>query len=216
MSLTQIIPTSFKNHLRLLRVKKKYPDNNIGSHKVGDIYLGTGAAIGENADIRSGVKIGNYSYVNPETIIASGSIGNYCSIGYRCQIGMFEHPTNHASTSPLIYNKDRSLLNLHTWDEIHSPPIIGNDVWVGSNVIILQGVKIGNGAIIAGGAVVTKDVPPYGIVGGIPAKLIRYRFGDEQIDFLEQLKWWDLPVDELKKHKQLFETKEDWVKQIVN
>lgn len=74
-------------------------------------------------------------------------------------------------------------------------PIIGNDVWIGANAIILQGVTIGDGAIIAAGAVVTKDVPPYAIVGGVPAKVIKYRFSDEVILKLLQIKWWDKPEE---------------------
>ena len=81
---------------------------------------------------------------------------------------------------------------------------IGNDVWIGNNVTILSGVDIGDGAVIAAVAVVTKDVPPFAIVGGVPAKILKYRFSDELIKELEQLKWWDKGIDWVEKHKDIF------------
>lgn len=215
MNLRQWIPAALISHRNLLKKKKRYPYSNINTHKIGNnVRLGKGSAIAENADIRDGVEIGYYSYVSPDVIIASGTIGNYCSIGYRCQIGMFEHPIDQMSTSPNIYHKKRSILGIYTWDEIQNPPIIGNDVWIGSNVLVLQGVTIGNGSIIGGGAVVTKDIPAYSIAVGVPAKVIRKRFTDDQIAYLEKLKWWELSVDELQKYKYLFESKEKWVEHI--
>lgn len=101
------------------------------------------------------------------------------------------------------------------YDDYNSPPIIENDVWVGSQSVILQGVKIGNGAIIAAGAVVTKDVTPYTIVGGVPAKVIRSRFNDEEIEYLRTLNWWDNPCDKEKKLlKDLLTSKEKWFSKI--
>ncbi|MEM5663830.1 CatB-related O-acetyltransferase [Bacillus toyonensis] len=111
--------------------------------------------------------------MNSDTRIISGIIGKFCSISYGCQIGMSEHPTNYISTSPYSYGSSNIFGITPYFEEVHSPPIIGNDVWIGGRVIILQGVTIGDGAIIAAGAVVNKDVPPYTIVGGVPAKPIK-------------------------------------------
>lgn len=212
MIFSKYIPRSIRNNIRLMRLKKRYPKVSIESYLVGEkVKLGKYVGVSRNCDIRENVEIGDYSFVNQGTIIASGLVGKFTSIGYNCQIGMFEHPTNYMSTSPRTYD-GRNIFGVDEyWNDIFSPPIIGNDVWVGSNVVILQGVKIGDGAIIAAGAVVTKDVEPFSIVGGVPAKIIKKRFDDKHIEFLEELKWWNLPIEELSKYKHYFESKEKWI-----
>lgn len=82
--------------------------------------------------------------------------------------------------------------------------VIGNDVWIGAYAKIVEGVRIGDGAVIAAGAVVTKDVPPYAIVGGVPAKIIKYRFEEKQIKQLLELKWWNKDIAWLKTHAEKF------------
>ena len=182
----------------------------INTDMVGsNVTLGKNLALYKGVDIRTGI-IGDFSLVNKDTIIQAAEIGKFTSIGPRCQIGMPEHPVDHMTTSPFIYNPNRSILDLHSWTENHTPPIIGNDVWIGANVVVLQGVKIGDGAIVAAGAVVTKDVEPYSIVGGVPAKMIKKRYDEETIHYLLDLKWWDMPIKELRKYKYLFEAGSEW------
>lgn len=137
------------------------------------------------------------------------SIGRFCSIAHNVCIGMEGHSTSFLSSSTLFkfnansdfafsdflpnidksWKKEMAEKNLASWKK--PLPIIGNDVWIGYNSTILNGVKIGDGAIVAAGSVVTKDVEPYAIVGGVPAKVIRYRFDKKIIDRLIKLEWWN-------------------------
>ena len=146
-------------------------------------------------------KIGRYSYVGYDSEVINCSIGSFCSIANGFIAGGARHPMDWASTSPVFYNVKGGtgyhLGNLH----IDQPQktTIGNDVWIGNRVIIMQGITIGNGSVIGAGAVVTKDVPPYAIVVGCPAKIVRYRFNVDMINKLESSRWWELPDCELKK-----------------
>jgi len=211
MMFKKYIPESLLQYRKLIKLRKKFLGRIINSHMVGfKVELGNDVALSRDTDIRDGVTIDDYSYVSPGTIIMSGKIGKFTSIGYNCQIGMSEHPTNYMSTSPFIYSERNIFGYEKLYNEFQNPPIIGNDVWIGSNAIILQGVKIDDGAIIAAGAVVTKNVEPFTIVGGVPAKLIKKRFDEERIKFLLELKWWDMPIDKLQNYKDIFAKKENW------
>lgn len=149
--------------------------------------------------------IGDYSYICHSTIIAPNvEIGKFCSIADDVIIGVGSHPLNALSTHPFQYarHKVKMIGNILVDKEnlLKVPPtnkktIIGNDVWIGTRAIILKDVSIGDGAVIGANAVVTKDVPPYAIVAGVPARVIKYRFSQEIIDKLEELKWWNYPKD---------------------
>ena len=95
--------------------------------------------------------------------------------------------------------------------DIPAPAVIGNDVWIGSKATVFGGVKVGNGAVIAAGAVVTKDVPPYAIAGGVPAHIIRYRFDEDKINRLEEIAWWNWDDDKIKRNKAFFKANENEV-----
>ena len=95
-------------------------------------------------------------------------------------------------------------LDIDYTKSINNPVTIGNDVWIGANVCILPGISIGDGAVLAAGAVITKDVPPYAIVGGVPAKVIKYRFSEDIIKKLLKIKWWNWEEEKVKKNKDLF------------
>lgn len=142
-------------------------------------------------------------------VFGCASIGRYCSFAGGVRIGNYEHPTGWLSTNAFQYNAERFAFS-DTADAVSvpaedraghafrgTPPTIGNDVWVGSNVTILRDVVIGDGAVIAASAVVTKDVPPYAMVAGVPAKVIRYRFDDETIRELLELAWWRFSPNQL-------------------
>lgn len=204
MKIREIIPEGLVNFIKLLRNKRRYPGREIYSpHIHQSAVLGNKTII--NKDVLLGeVEIGDRTYIQEGTKIISGKIGRFCSIAYNCQIGLPEHPTNFISTSPKTYSAYNIWGFKNLWTN-PNPPIIGSDVWIGSNVVITRGVKIGNGAIIGAGAIVTKDIPPYAIAVGVPAKVIKNRFDDETINALNKFKWWELSEEELMEHKDIFE-----------
>lgn len=149
--------------------------------------------------------ISRYSYVGYDSEVHNCDIGAFCSIANNFVVGGANHPYNWVSTSPCFYkSKGGSGFNIGDFevDKIRQTTI-GNDVWIGSRVLIMQGLSIGNGAVIGAGSVVTKDVPPYAIVCGVPAKIIKYRFDNEVISMLQKLEWWNWPVSKLKQYSHL-------------
>lgn len=140
------------------------------------------------------VNMDRYSFCGYDCEIVNADIGAFCSIANDVKIGGAMHPMEWASTSPVFYKGRDSVSK--KFSEYDRPKdnrtIIGNDVWIGSGAFIKQGATIGDGAVIGMGAVVTKDVPPYAIVGGNPAKLIRMRFDDTIIKRMIQSEWWKL------------------------
>lgn len=149
-----------------------------------------------------------YQYKGSESKII---IGKYCSLAPNIQfIAGGIHPTDWISTFPF-----RAKYNLPGKYEDGMPYSkgiieIGNDVWIGTSAIILSGVKIGHGAVVAAGSIVTKSVPPYAIVGGNPAKIIKYRLSEEKIEELLEMKWWDWSEEEIKKNIDFFSIKNDY------
>lgn len=160
--------------------KIKYSQSIIekGCSFTDDVKIGIRSHILSDSIINHS-SIGMYTYIGKKCIIQNTSIGNYCSIANNVICGVGNHPVNYFSTSPIFYRVNNvfkiKLIEKDLNFEEYMPINIGNDVWIGTNVIILDGVSIGNGAIIAAGAVVTKDVESYTIVGGIPAKFIKNR-----------------------------------------
>lgn len=159
--------------------------------------------------------IGYASYLGEKTYLQKCQIGKYTSIGpCVCNI-VGKHPTKFVSTHPSFFSVCRQVgftyVDKQKYNEFaeekydgHSTKI-GNDVWIGARVTILDGVCIGDGAIIGAGAVVTSDIPPYAIAVGIPAKVIKYRFTEEQIDHLLELQWWNKDEAWIREHAEFYE-----------
>lgn len=168
------------------------------------------SSISVDSEIRHFVKlkksiVGKYSRINPFCTVFNAQIGNFTAIGRNSSIGLGQHPLNYISTQNIFYKKNNLSNKWVNPIDFPSKPIsIGNDVWIGVESLIMDGVTIGNGAVVGARSVVTKDVPPYAIVVGSPARIVRYRFDDEIIDLLLNLKWWDKEDDFLTDHIEYF------------
>ncbi|MFN4318379.1 CatB-related O-acetyltransferase [Acinetobacter parvus] len=137
--------------------------------------------------------MGDYTCINKNALVESGKIGKFCSIAANVTIGAGEHPLQYLSTNVATYeNISFGLLNKPKgFIQKKQAPIIGNDVWIARGAVVLRGVNIGHGAVIASNSVVTKDVPPFAIVAGVPSKIIRYRFNEDTISEILNSSWWD-------------------------
>ncbi|WP_342480557.1 CatB-related O-acetyltransferase [Paenibacillus sp. FSL L8-0340] len=176
--------------------------------------LGKSVIVMNNAVIHKNCKISDYSYINSNTVLGYVEIGKFSSIGCNCQIGVQIHPTNYISSSPFTYGNNNIFGVPSFYEEFQAKTVIGNDCWIGSNVVIMQGVEIGDGSIVGAGSVVTKDVAPFSVVAGAPSRFIKRRFDQNQIDILTDLKWWDMDIKMLKEYKDSFLSGEEWYSHI--
>lgn len=150
-----------------------------------------------------GSKVGAYTYISANTDVENAEIGKFCSISDHCRIGMGGHNTNQISTSPIFTEAQNGTKYQWTDKDVNASPakkaIIGNDVLIGSHALVLVGVVVGNGAVV------TKDITPYAVVGGVPARVIKYRFSQDFIDKLIEMQWWDWSEKKLKGNLELFQ-----------
>lgn len=150
--------------------------------------------------------IGRYSYTGSDVRLIWADVGAYCSIAGGVRVGGGSHAMQYAGTSP-VFNEGRNLFGVRFADLPHEPYVrtrIGNDVWIGQNALIKGGVTIGDGAVIGMGAVLTKDVGPYEVWAGNPARLIKKRFDPGTIHRLLELAWWDWSEEEIRQKAHLF------------
>lgn len=148
--------------------------------------------------------IGRFSSIGRYSKVRFAEIGRYCSISWDTTIGAVAHPLDRVSTCALTYKSEYGVVKQDK-DYPQKKTIIGNDVWIGCNVVVLSGVHVGDGAVIGSGAVVTKDVLPYSIVAGVPAKEIRKRIDQNLIPKMQELKWWNWDTEDIKNNADLFE-----------
>lgn len=169
----------------------------------------------------NGVPIGKMSYgfqrLSAQSIKGLLSVGRFCSFAAGIEIAGVHHPLDWVSTNPFLYKSSRGIT-----DQNRALPEaciaknkkvkIGHDVWIGERVQILRPVSIANGAVVAAGSVVVKDVPAYAIVGGVPAKVLRYRIDEHLIKKILEIKWWDWPIEKIQERVEDFYTIDEFVK----
>lgn len=175
------------------------------SSKVSSKTKLEGSNIIKNSNIVSS-SVGFASYIQNGSYLPHSKIGKFSSIGENVKVVEWKHPIDRISTSPSTYNscsnplfsvKNRYHFNEKDFTKNGFLVEIGNDVWIGSNVLIKAGVVIGDGAVVGMGAVVTKDVPPFAIVGGVPAKVIKFRFNNSTINKLLKINWWNWNIQDI-------------------
>lgn len=206
MGIITKILTDIKTYCKINAIyPRRYRDSIIESYIVNENILGDHLIIKSDVNISAIVEqIGSYTYIgNRSEILYCETIGRYCSISHDVKIGLENHAMNHVGTSPLFYAKQRGMVSSDTIEHV-LPTKIGDDVLISANAMIMAGINIGTGAVIGAGAFVNKDVPPYAIVAGIPAKIIKYRFDDITIKRLLNSQWWKMPKEELVHYKDQF------------
>jgi acetyltransferase-like isoleucine patch superfamily enzyme len=171
----------------------------IKSRLLGPVYLNRNTQVGPDCTI------GKYFGMNESCFVARATVGAYCSIGARTSINPFNHPVNWLSIHEFQYHPNSfdwvaeyiAIRRLERTPDMYEHVSIGNDVWMGHNVNVMPGVSVGDGAVVGAGSVVTKNLPPYAIAGGVPAKVLRLRFPEKTVERLLRLKWWELELSEL-------------------
>lgn len=212
----RVIKDKVNRYIKFYQNKKKYPEVKFNlSVEIDSSSILEGAnSIGENSIFKGTMGYGSYMGCN---CYIHGNIGRFTSIASDVQCNLGVHPYKHpyVSTSPMFFSllkqNGQTFAQKQMFDEIKSPISIGNDCWIGQRVFIAGGIKINDGAVVYAGAVVTKDVPPYAIVGGVPAKILGYRYSDEIINMLLHFKWWDKPIVWLKENYEYFSNLEEFL-----
>lgn len=154
--------------------------------------------------IMYGSSLGDYSYIQKNGSVWHATIGKYCSISWNASIGGGEHDFHKVTSHSMLYASSYGFVDHPLYDRFSKSCVIGNDVWIGAGASILRGVTIGDGAVIGAGAIVTKDVEPYSIVAGVPAKKIGQRCDESLIKEMLEIKWWNWSEEVIKENISLF------------
>jgi phosphonate metabolism protein (transferase hexapeptide repeat family) len=180
----------------ILRVKASVGDFSKVNNSTLDEYV----RIDRNNHIDSSL-FGRHSYTGRNTMVLHATIGSFCSISWNVSIGGSNHDYSRMTQHSFLYNFDNNLISddqSAVFNRYSEKLVIGSDVWIAAGAVITRGISIGNGAVVGANAVVTTDVPPYAIVGGVPAKVIKYRFPPDLIKRLLEIKWWDWSDEKIK------------------
>lgn len=205
---------------------------NSSVHPAGSVYKGarvreseveSGASVGDMAMVDESLlarkarvnrynhiyksKIGACTYTGMNTVVMEAEIGAYSAISWNVSIGGADHDYQRVAQHSLLYSDFYGFCEQPAYDRFGSKVHVGSDVWIAAGAVVTRGVTIGDGAVIGANSVVTKDVPPYAVVVGAPAKIIKYRFSDEVVQRLLELRWWLWDDDRIRKNFEWLSTK---------
>ena len=206
-----------RKNYQIVRLQKHHPDCKFYSGVDVTNTNFEGFNVLFNDVVISSSSLGAHTYVQKKSTIFNAQIGRFCSIATQVSIAPGIHKTDGVSCHTSFYQKSTPLLKVYSNENsfrTFSKVVIGNDVWIGERAIIMDGVNIGHGAIVAAGAVVTKDVAPYAVVGGVPAQLIKFRFSDKVIEDLLKSEWWNFSDKWFHKHFKKMQNVSTFLKQI--